>query len=496
MPLVRPPADLLALQRLTARPALPRAEGEPAATDSAQVHEVAKCGTGYDRGGSAGTANVKNTASEQAPGSARSRQPSSSAPGTAVPWELSAALPEVHPPADLLALQRRIAPPAPVQHTCAASAGAEEKPVQAKRTSDAVQRDTPEENAAGGAPALNRLCEIRAGATKLVLPSDKLVALPEGTGVQVKSKPVTDKNHITWVTVLVKSSAQKDLVGLQGSIQASSLTRCVDPPPEPEAKPDDKQTPTPVPPPATAKRPSGESPKSRYRNFIADAARYGMPVKFLEEVAKAYTIKEVAADEDNVTKPWTSTIGFRPGVLTDDSLNAANAGMSSEASTVYHESTHAYLRGLMLKQEPFKTMITDGIKHYTGALTTDGKANSDPERVFHEAAAEYVDNRMGTWWSAFTTLTTYAATAKLTTPRIDQQRKEYDANIARRTFGYSEEGFLTKKQTNTTEPMTLAMKTFLDHELLEDKIPERFDDVVAFQDIIKRARSTNRSNIA
>src|SRR4051794_3965245 len=45
MPPVRPPADLLALQRLIARRASPRAERGPAAMDSAQVHEAAKRGT-------------------------------------------------------------------------------------------------------------------------------------------------------------------------------------------------------------------------------------------------------------------------------------------------------------------------------------------------------------------------------------------------------------------------------------------------------------------
>jgi hypothetical protein len=45
MPLVRPPADLLALQRLIARRASPRAEAEPSAMESAQVHDAAKRGT-------------------------------------------------------------------------------------------------------------------------------------------------------------------------------------------------------------------------------------------------------------------------------------------------------------------------------------------------------------------------------------------------------------------------------------------------------------------
>jgi hypothetical protein len=72
-------------------------------------------------------------------------------------------------------------------------------------------------------------------------------------------------------------------------------------------------------------------------------------------------------------------------------------------------------------------------------------------------------------------------------------REEYDKSMAERTFGYSYEGGwlgFGEEQDLTTRPMTDDIKAFIDHDLLEDKIPDHFDQVAVFSEMLARIDPT------
>lgn len=130
--------------------------------------------------------------------------------------------------------------PSPGQtHSGTASDDGPSQLVHHPLTGTVLQRD-PEDRAPRSevdGPAPKKICRIKPDATKLVLPGEKLVELPEGTSVRVERPLVTDRNGIAWANVMVRGASRKGLVGLIGSIQAHSLHRCIDPPPAaPRAK--------------------------------------------------------------------------------------------------------------------------------------------------------------------------------------------------------------------------------------------------------------------
>ncbi len=91
-----------------------------------------------------------------------------------------------------------------------------------------VRRSTANDSTSTDGLGPNKNCRIRAGATRLVLPSNKLIELPENTLVKIKKPLVTDKNKISWATILVLSSVKEEQAGLNGLIQASSLVVCAE----------------------------------------------------------------------------------------------------------------------------------------------------------------------------------------------------------------------------------------------------------------------------
>jgi len=224
-----------------------------------------------------------------------------------------------------------------------------------------------------------------------------------------------------------------------------------------------------------------------YRDFVTNADKYGLPVKFLRRVGRDYTI----GIGDDSTNTILNTIGFSQSTLesAEHLAPALPLGASTAVLIIYHEATHAYL-DLVENDPKVKIFITAGETHYKGAPLTTGKATSSPGRVFQEAAADYVSRRAATWWSTFQNLSIYAAKGWLGPKQINSLRSQYDRAMAQRVFGYSQEGgFLGigAHQIETTRPLSAQMKEFLDHELLEDKIHEHFDDEPGFSKIIASA---------
>jgi hypothetical protein len=237
-----------------------------------------------------------------------------------------------------------------------------------------------------------------------------------------------------------------------------------------------------------------------YDDFIRNAERYGLPARFLRRVGRDYSISFGSSSEVNY---WLNTMTLEESDLHSASQMAPTLpfGESSAIRTIYEEATHAYL-DLVSNEPRFSRFIAAGERHYQGARTTRGMVTSDPGRVFQEAAANYVAHRVANWWLTFESLsifTSMASSDAAAAGRLRQMntftrlRDDYDRRMAEVVFGYSEEGgFLGigSGQAMTTRAMTGEMKAFLDHELLENKIPDRFESVNAFQEMRQRAGIT------
>lgn len=240
--------------------------------------------------------------------------------------------------------------------------------------------------------------------------------------------------------------------------------------------------------------------RQMYDDFVRNAERYGLPVRFLRRVGRDY---DISFGSSSAVNTW-----FNSMTLEEEDLESASRmaptlpiGEGSAIRTIYEEATHAYLD--LLSDEPrFSRFIGVGERHYRGARTTGGTVTTDPGRVFQEAAANYVAHRAATWWLTFESLSIYtsmAASDPAAASRLRQMnaferlRDDYNRQMTQVVFGYSEEGGflgLGSEQAETTRAMSGDMKDFLDHELLEDKTPDTFDAVAGFQTILNQAGIT------
>ena len=108
---------------------------------------------------------------------------------------------------------------------------------------------------------------------------------------------------------------------------------------------------------------------------------------------------------------------------------------------------------------------------------------SDPDRVMTEAAGEYVGLRISEWWSTLSVLTTYVRSGKLSKKLLEERRRNWETTTAKRVHGY-EEGRFSGVKRWTERPISDEMKRFLDEDILEGKMPDRFDDVPASKAIL------------
>jgi outer membrane protein OmpA-like peptidoglycan-associated protein len=222
---------------------------------------------------------------------------------------------------------------------------------------------------------------------------------------------------------------------------------------------------------------------------IAAAASIGLPVKFLREVQAAYSVDEVASDEQDSTNTLMNEWEFRPGVLSKN-FDPTSPGVSPDFGTLFHEGTHAYIEDLMSDIEPFASARQGAESYYESATVGDDEhVTKDPSRLAAEAAAEYVDHRVQTWWMAYATLAARASRGKLTAESIEKIRKSYNEGMGRQAFGYDDEGGVELPTSTTMDPELAAV---LDARVLEGKIPNDFDSVAAFAKIIAAAKAKNQ----
>ncbi len=178
--------------------------------------------------------------------------------------------------------------------------------------------------------------------------------------------------------------------------------------------------------------------------------------------------------------------------MSEDTLSGAGIMLDPKKhdnigiGTIYHEATHAYLDEHK-DEEPIKHIYAEGVRHYEGAPTRNDGETSDAEEVFQEASAGYVQTRVSAWWSAFSMLKFFISNESLTPDRLSSVREQYDKAMAKRVAGYSTEGHwysMSRHQAATLRPLSDEMKVFLDTQVLEGKIPDQFDAVAAFANLL------------
>jgi hypothetical protein len=229
-----------------------------------------------------------------------------------------------------------------------------------------------------------------------------------------------------------------------------------------------------------------------YVAFINRVMACGMPVGFLLQVrvagTKVYWDPLVDKSEtEEYLFPFTEQIHFRPEIadyLSSDIDPTRGKGSTREIGTIYHERTHAYLD---IKQNDPKVaeIIRNGTAYYKDAPMSDGSTSRDPARLFNEAVATYVQHRIVNWFDRFLLLeSTFSATPKdRWASAIATIRGMYVHEAKKRLFGYEER--FSNPELETTKPISDDLRNFCDHELLEDKIPDDFDSVPAYQQLLQ-----------
>lgn len=221
--------------------------------------------------------------------------------------------------------------------------------------------------------------------------------------------------------------------------------------------------------------------KMAFRGFIVDAERWGLPVGLLRTVASSSYSYEF--DSETAVSPWTNTMSFQKSELDGVAKMSPDLPLGEQTSVlnIYHEATHAWFD--LKEDEPrVKSLLAHGHTYYDRAPLTGGKAADDPDRVFQEAMASYVGHRAASWWAALEKMTIYGdklvTATQVTTPRylkaLKDARREYDADMGERVFGYQPEGWFSDAQLETKKLISSRMKTFADTVLLENKIPDYF----------------------
>jgi hypothetical protein len=247
---------------------------------------------------------------------------------------------------------------------------------------------------------------------------------------------------------------------------------------------------------------SGDDSLVVFQGLVARVKSFGLPVTFLLAAGKRFPpvftddlssfSRGIFRDELRLNRDVVQTLaGLSPG--------APLGGREARAvATVYHEGTHAYF-GLMKGVSPVKELVEEGIAYYQGAPLkgVPGGTVSQSERVVQEAAGMYVDNRVFGWWTAFQHLAFAGSGAGFDDAGfrklIEIARDTYDRCGAERTVGYQHRWLAS--QESVDKPIFPALKAFIDTRLLEGKVPDRFGEVVYFQQLIvalEAARQASR----
>lgn len=148
--------------------------------------------------------------------------------------------------------------------------------------------------------------------------------------------------------------------------------------------------------------------------------------------------------------------------------------------TLGHELTHVYLRQRVKADPLFAAQFENWKLHYKGreALTDTEKIAKvgNPDRVTHEAAAEYVDHKIAAYVDARNQL--FAIRDAYLSGKIDRQAAQAAMKKTAKNYhdrvseypGYEPDGWLGNGTARPTVGMPADMKAFLDKEVLGGQI--------------------------
>lgn len=250
--------------------------------------------------------------------------------------------------------------------------------------------------------------------------------------------------------------------------------------------------------------------KAIVENFVKKADAYGMPTRVL----KAVLAKAQYGTVPNESNPRTTNNGNLISLPVNQWEQLSNASPlnrdSSQfdaVSSIYHESTHSFLWNIGGSDAAlaFQAAAT----HYQYSPLNDGsglkfsKDGSNLEqgkevRLFvDEVAGEYVENRIETWWRAFSNIQSAIGNigkdgGEKVYNRILSFRETYETE-SRNLFlqptkvGYIRRGWYFKDELRSTVTMPPDFAAWLDSVILEGKVKRHFDQDPIFKKLIRDA---------
>ena len=245
------------------------------------------------------------------------------------------------------------------------------------------------------------------------------------------------------------------------------------------------------PPPGIERAQQSERLEAEYHELLEKAAQYGLPVEILRVVEQNVTMAGIGVNEVSYNPIFNLLLLHEPSMAASQQLDPAakRPSMAEIPTNVFHESTHAWF-DLMSSDPEVARFVAEQVKYYTGAPVESGGETSDPHLLFMEAAAIYVENRVQSWWSTLRKLSIATKEGLIDDAFVADRRRDYDTAMARNVFGYSHVWQLAlppREQTETTQSISPEFKRFMDERLLEGKIPDHFDDVALFSEIVANA---------
>lgn len=239
------------------------------------------------------------------------------------------------------------------------------------------------------------------------------------------------------------------------------------------------------------------TPTERLKQTILMLQKHGLPVKSLRTVAETVSIKETNGVD--CYRPFLKRLELSFEVLeSGKALESGAFTIGTSLHTLYHESTHAFM-GIQGKSDThLRGLMERGINYYRKApLKEVARFAEDPERLFHEAAAGYVESRAGAYIDTRQKLLFGASSQKNYDVLVERARIAYNKAMSEQAFGYENptlyEGFKNlvgisrvPEELYTSRPIFPELKQYLDKVVLEGRVKERFEDVPEFQTIIRQ----------
>ena len=229
----------------------------------------------------------------------------------------------------------------------------------------------------------------------------------------------------------------------------------------------------------------------KYRATVKDLKSQGLPVGFLETVGSKAESGEYSMESSSVLSifgddkflPMFKKLNLDPASL-EGWRKIAEGGHVRVAFTgsLIHEATHAFL-DIKNDDKAYADFISKGVEYYRDAPLEGGDTATDPERIFQEAVASYVSCRIHAYARARDQLLAYgelaasgeyAITKEELAGALDVVAREYDESQADLKFGYQNKLF--RGQVNTLREISPELRAFIDQNILEGKIPDRFAD--------------------